>query len=350
MIPLFKPYMPTSLPELDNILHSGALAYGKWGRQFEQRLAQYLGVKHVLVTSTYGSAWQVFFAALGLRPEDEVIASPMACLQSNMPFAAEGLKVVWADIDPHTGALDPENVKRLITNRTKLIAHNHFSGYPGYIDEINAIGREYGIRVVDDGIEAFGSRYKGSLIGNVGTPATIFSFQTVRLPNTIDGGALVFEDEKLYQKAVIARDLGINRPNFRDEKGEISRKCDISSIGIAATPSDINSYIGCCQLDDIDMLLEKQAKNARHWKDRLIDMPTLVNTIDRKNTQPNYWVYGILSCNKQDDMDMFRKQGYAVSSVHLPNSYYSVFGAQKELPGVTDFYNQFIALPCGWWM
>lgn len=350
MIPLYKPYMPEELPELESILHSGTLAYGKWGRQFEQRLAHYIGAKHVLVTSTYSSAWQVLFATLGLRPNDEVIASPMACLQSNMPFAAAGLKVVWADIDPHTGALDPESVKRLITPNTRLIAHNHFCGYPGYIDEINAIGREHGIMVIDDGIEAFGSRYKDNLIGNVGTPVTIFSFQTVRLPNTIEGGALVFEDENMYQKAIVARDLGINRPLFRDEKGEISPKCDISSVGVAATPSDINTYIGCCQLDEIDTLLEKQAENAKWWNKRLFDMPSLIDSIERKDTKPNYWVFGILSSSKQKDMDMFRNQGYYVSSVHLPNSYYSVFGKQYELKGVTEFYNHFIALPCGWWM
>lgn len=100
MIPLYKPYMP-ELPELDSILHSGALSYGKWGREFEKELAEYLGVNQVLFTNTYGLAWQVLFRTLGLEPGDEVIATPMSCLQSTMPMAQYDLKTVWADIDPH---------------------------------------------------------------------------------------------------------------------------------------------------------------------------------------------------------------------------------------------------------
>ncbi len=349
MIPLYKPYMP-ELPEMDAILHSGALAYGKWGREFEKRLAEYIGVKHVLFTNTYGLAWQVLFKTLGLQPGDEVIATPMSCLQSTMPFAAAGLKVVWADVDPRYGCLDPESVKSKITSRTKLISNYHFCGYPGYVDEINAIAKEKGIYVIDDCIEAFGAKYKGKKLGNVGTPLTIFSFQTVRLPNTIDGGALIFEDEELYHKATIIRDLGVNRPVFRDEKGEISALCDVSLPAVTATPSDVNAYIGCCQMDVIDDLLEKQANNAKQWEKRLFDLPSLIDFINRKDATPNYWVCGLLSSSKLTDMDMFRKNGYACSAVHLPNTYYSVFGKQEMPKGVEEFYNKFIAIPSGWWI
>lgn len=350
MIPLFKPYMPESLPELEGILHSGALSYGKWGRMLEKKLADYLNVKHVLVFNSYGTTWQVLLTALNIQPGDEVIASPMACLQSNMPFAAAGLKVVWADIDPRYGILDPESVLSKITPKTKLISHNHFCGYPGFIDEINTLARERGIMVIDDCIEAFGAEYKGKKMGNVGTPVSVFSFQTVRLPNTIEGGALVIEDEELYKKAIIARDLGIDRSRFRDERGEISPLCDISSVGVAATPSDANSYIGCCQMEDVDVLLQRQAENARRWHDRLFDMPSLIDFISRKEAKPNYWICGLLSRSRDADMKMFKEHGYACSSVHLPNTYYSIFGKQEELKGVEDFYKRFLALPCGWWL
>ena len=349
MIPLYKPYMP-ELPEMDNILHSGALAYGKWGRAFEKRLAEYLGVKNVLLTNTYGLAWQVLFRALGLEPGDEVITTPMSCLQSTMPMAQYGLKTVWADIDPKYGVLDPDSVKSKITAQTKVIINYHFCGYPGYVDDINVIGKEKDIIVIDDCIEAFGAKYKGKRLGNVGTPISIFNFQTVRLPNTIEGGAIVFEDEELYKKAIVIRDLGINRSIFRDANGEISRDCDIAIPSVNATPSDVNSYIGCCQMEHIDELLQTQAANAKQWENRLFDMPSLIDFIRRDGTEPNYWVCGILSSNKETDMKMFKEQGYACSAVHLPNTYYSVFGKQEMPKGVGEFYNKFIALPSGWWM
>lgn len=349
MIPLYKPYMP-ELPEMDAILHSGALAYGKWGREFERLLAEYLGVKRVLLTNSYGLAWQVLFRTLGLEPGDEVIATPMSCLQSTMPMAQYGLKTVWADIDPRFGILDPESVKSKITAKTRLIINYHFCGYPGYVDEINAIGKEQDIMVVDDCIEAFGAKYKGKRLGNVGTPVSIFNFQTVRLPNTIEGGALVFEDEELYKKAVVIRDLGINRSIFRDDNGEISADCDISIPSVNATPSDVNAYIGCCQMKDIDWLLQKQAQNAKQWEQKLFDMPSLIDFISRRDTEPNYWVCGLLSSSKEHDMKMFKELGYACSAVHLPNTFYSVFGKQVMPLGVAEFYNKFIALPSGWWV
>ena len=350
MIPLFKPFMPESLPELEGILHSGALSYGEWGRLFEKKLAEYLNVRHVLVLNSYGTSWQVLLSVLNLKAGDEVIASPMACLQSNMPFAAAGLRVVWADINPRFGTLDPESVLSKITPKTKLISHNHFCGYPGFVDEINTLGKEKGILVIDDCIETFGAEYKGRRMGNVGTPISVFSFQTVRLPNTIEGGALVIEDDELYQKAILARDLGINRRLFRDEKGEISPLCDVSSVGVAATPSEVNSYIGCCQMDNIDDLFQKQSDNAKRWQDKLLDMPSLIDFISRKEVSPNYWIYGLLTSSRDEDMKMFKKNGYACSSVHLPNTYYSVFGKQERLKGVEEFYSRFLALPCGWWM
>ena len=349
MIPLYKPYMP-ELPEMDAILHSGALAYGKWAREFEKRLAEYMGVKHVLYTNSYSNAWQVLLRTLGMDVGDEVIATPMYCLQSTMPFAQAGLKVVWADIDPRYGILDPDSVKSKITPKTKLICNYHFCGYPGYVDEINAIAKEKGIMVVDDCIEAFGSKYKGKRLGNVGTPVSIFNFQTVRLPNTIEGGAIVFEDEELYKKAVIIRDLGIDRSIFRDVNGEISAACDISIPSVNATPSDVNGYIGCCQMEVIDELFEKQAQNAKQWENRLFDMPSLIDFIHREGTEPNYWVCGLLSSDKEGDMKMFKEKSYACSAVHLPNTYYSVFGKQDMPKGVEEFYNKFIALPSGWWM
>lgn len=349
MIPLYKPYMP-ELPELDNILHSGALAYGKWGREFEKRLAEYIGVKYVLLTNAYGLAWQVLFRTLGLEPGDESIATPMSCLQSTMPMAQYGLKTVWADIDPRYGVLDPGSVKSRITTKTRIIINYHFCGYPGFVDEINAIGKEKGIMVIDDCIEAFGAKYKGKRLGNVGTPISIFNFQTVRLPNTIEGGAIVFENEELYKKAIVIRDLGINRSIFRDANGEISKDCDIAIPSVNATPCDVNSYIGCCQMEHIEELLQTQAANAKKWEDRLFDMPSLIDFIRRDGTEPNNWVCGILSSNKEADMKMFKEQGYACSAVHLPNTYYSVFGKRVMPKGVEEFYNKFIALPSGWWM
>lgn len=349
MIQLFKPYMPESLPEIDNILHSGALAYGKWGHEFERKLGEYIGNGQILATNSFNAAYQVAITTLGLKPDDEVIGSPMTCLASNQPFSTQHVKVVWADIEPTTGMLDVEDVRKKITSRTKAILINHFCGYVGYVDEVLALSKEKGLYIIEDAIEGFGSEYKGKKVGNLGADVTVYSFQTVRLPNTIDGGAVSFKDKALYEKAVLVRDYGIDRLRFRDDMKEISPLCDIAVPGYGATPSEINSYVGCLQMEVIGELLEKQQQQARKW-DALLDESGVKPVTLVANSKPNYWVYGVLADRKRCFIEEWRNKGYYASGVHLPNTYYSVFGKQPELKGVQEFHRTYVALPCGWWM
>lgn len=311
-------------------------------------MQEFIGCRNLLSINSYFSAFQIAFSVLNLKSGDEVIVSPMSCLASTQPLQTYGLKIIWADIDPHTGTLDPIDVKCKITDKVKLIIHNHFCGYIGYVDEINTIGKEYGIPIIDDCIEAFGSEYKKKCIGNFGTDITVYSFQTVRLPNVIEGGAISFTDKKLYDKSLLVRDFGINRNQFRDENNEISVKYDVTIPGYGATLNELNSYIGFCQMREISKLLEIQRENANSWNSSIESKFELLNK--RNEVLPNYWIYGILSDNKVDDMLSFRSHGFYASGVHFPNNYYSVFGNKVFLKGVDDFYSRFIAIPSGWWV
>lgn len=349
MIPLFKPYMP-ELPEMEKLLHSGALAYGTYTKQFEDKLREYFGTPYVIAVNSFSSAVGVVITTLGLTPGDEIIASPMACLVSTQPYLASGLQVKWADVDPKRGTLDPESVRSQISQKTKAIVHNHFCGYPGYIDEINEIGREYGIPVIDDGIECFGSEYKGQKIGNCGTDATIFALSAVRIPNCIEGGIVIFKDPELFQKSLLVRDSGIDRGRFRDDIGEIRIDCDIGLVGYSAMMSNMNGYIGLRQMEMVQKLLAVQREQAKLWDNCLKD-ELRCKPIKTADGTPNYWVYGTLAQNKRDAILHFREQGYYASGVHMMNNVYSVFGSTKDrLLGVEEFYKRFVAIPCGWWM
>ncbi|MBC9910597.1 DegT/DnrJ/EryC1/StrS family aminotransferase [Chitinophaga varians] len=351
MVPLFKPYMPNDLSYLNEILHSGALSYGKWGKEFESKLARFLGKEQVLAVNSYNIAVLVIQSVLDLKPGDEVIASPVSCLASNQPFLTKGLHIVWADVDPATGTLSPDDVRKKISSKTKVIMHNHFCGYPGYIDEINAIGKEHGIIVIDDCIEAFGTEYQGQVMGGGQTDISIFSFQPVRLPNTIDGGGIVFRDKALFEKAKLVRDYGIDRRIFRDQFNEISAACDISMEGYGALMSDVNAYIGTLQMDDLPGLLAKQRQNGENWKNYFREhFPDTSFLGDRPGVNPNYWVFSVLTNDKAGMLSHFRSEGYYASGVHLNNNVYSAFGEQPALKGVNSFMEKHLALPCGWWM
>lgn len=348
MIPLFKPYMP-ELPELENILHSGALAYGEWTKKFENALQAYFGAPYVMVTNTFGNAITLTLKSLDIY-DGNVIASPMGCLDSTQPYVANGLNVRWADIDFHTGSLDPASVEKRITADTRAIVHNHFCGYPGHIDEINKIGQEHGIPVIDDGIECLGSEYKGKLIGSCGSDVTIFCLTAVRFLNCIDGAAIIFKSREAYEKAILLRDNGIDRSRFRDERGEINPDCDVSIPGYDAKMSNVNGYIGYQQMQHLQELLLKHRQNAEKWTQRLIEEKS-VKELEHAEMNPNYWVYGILTDDKIKTIDKFREEGFYASGVHIRNDIYSVFGkADIELPGVEYFNEHFVGLPCGWWI
>lgn len=350
MIPIYKPYMPENLmPELNEILYSGQLSFGKYGNKFESQLKEFIGCEYVLTINSYNTAMQVVLSTLGLQFGDEVIASPVSCLASNQPFATKGLKVIWADIDPATGTLCSEDVEAKITDNTKAIFHNHFCGYVGEIDTINALGKKYSIPIIDDGIEAFGSEYEGNKLGNVGTDITVFSFQTVRLPNTIEGGAIVFKDKTLFDKALLIRDYGIDRSKFRTAEGEINSACDIQLEGYGGLMGEVNSFIGTKQMLEIESLLNIQAKNAIKWQIELQKSSGIKQLQLNNNTNPNYWVFGTLSENSKETIAYFKSKGYYATGVHINNNIYSVFNNKIDLEGVNKFKQQFVAIPCGWW-
>ena len=348
MIPLFKPFMP-ELPELNEVLHSGKLAAGSYTKDFEHLTCNFIGSENVIAVNSFDSAYFVAIKTLGLKHGDEVIASPMACLASTQPCSAMGLKLVWADVDPSTGTLDPDDVIKKITPKTRAIIHNHFCGYPGYVEEINSIGRNNGIPVIDDGIEAFGAEYQGKKIGACGSDVTVFSFNPVRVLTTIEGGAVVFHDKELLKKSLLVRDCGIDRPIFRDELGEITPKCDISLQGFSATLSNVNAYIGIKQFETLEERIKQQRENAKRWGEKLDSFGKYI-PVKSDNGLPNYWIYGILAENKVECIRQFRDMGYYASGVHLSNSHYSLFGKQGTLLGVEEFSNRFVALPCGWWI
>lgn len=351
MIPIFKPFMPKDiLSGVEEILYSGKLAFGKYGIEFENSLREYFSNPYSMTVSSYSQAMLVVLTVLDLKPGDEIIASPVSCLASNQPFINKNLKVVWADINPLTGTLDPDDIEHRITSKTKAIFINHYCGYIVEIDKISSIAKAHNIFLVDDCIEAFGGKYNTDKIGNTITDVSIFNFQTVRLPNTIEGGAITFKDESLFSKALKVRDYGIDRNNFRNVLGEINPDCDIELEGYGALLGELNSYIGVKQMSSIDQLLMQQEKNARKWDTLIQKIKGIEPLRFNQNSHPNYWVYGVLCEDKNEALKMFRESGFYATSVHINNNIYSVFNNMELLPGVNKFMKSFLALPSGWWV
>lgn len=342
--------MPESVTDgINEILCSGQLSYGIHTKEFEDKLRSYVGNQNILTIS--GNS--IFFALklMDIKSEDEVIVSPMSCLMTTQPIKYAGAKVVWADIDPSTGSLDPQDVEKKITKNTKAIIHYHWAGNPGYIDEINQIAKKYGITVIEDATESFGAEYKGNKLGNTNTDIVCYSFTPVRLPNAIDGGGLAINNQALYKKALIMRDLGINREIFRDEYGEISKHCDIESIGDSTAMNNISGYVGSLQMPFINSLIDQQRDNALRWDKYFENDPSVRGLRKREGINPSYWAYTILCENRDELLIELRQKGIYASKVHLRNDLYSIFNSRAcDFKGVNEFSTKQLNLPCGWWV
>lgn len=205
--------------------------------------------------------------------------------------------------------------------------------------------------MVEDATESFGADYKGKKLGNTNTDIVCYSFTPVRLPNAIDGGGLAFKEETLYEKALRMRDLGIDRSIFRDELGEISEKCDISTVGDSSAMNNISGFVGASQIKYLDDLYEKQRKNALNWKEVLSKDNRIEFMKKREEILPSYWAFTILSDKRDVLLNEFRKKGLYASKMHLRNDLYSVFqSSAKDFKGVNEFSNKQLNLPCGWWV
>lgn len=351
MIPLYKVFMPNDIEiGLSDVLKSQSLAYGTQAIDFENKVKKFIGNKNFISVS--GNSILFALQVLGLKSGDEVIMSPMSCLISSQPVALIGAKVVWCDIDPNTGTLNPDSLKSLISPRTKAVIHYHWGGNPGYINEVNQIAHSFGIPVIEDALESFGAEYDEKLIGNHNSDIVCFSFTPVRIPNVIDGGGLSFNSEALYRKALRMRDLGIERDSFRDQYGELSENSDVSIVGNSLLLNNVFGFIGSKQMDHVEVLLARHRSNAELWHSLFAELRNVKPlSLTSKTSKPSYWVYTLLAQNRNGLYKLFRDNGFAASKMHLRNDIYSVFGTNNlQLQGVEEFSNRQLNIPCGWWI
>ncbi|ANN27788.1 aminotransferase class V-fold PLP-dependent enzyme [Vibrio vulnificus] len=350
MIPLFKPFMPQGIEEeVGKVLYSGSLSYGANAIKFESELRKFIGNEFTLSLS--GNSIHFALKLLDIKDGDEVIVSPMCCLMTSQPVSYCGAKVVWCDIDPLTGTLSPEDLRNKITKKTKAIIHYHWSGNIGYIDEINAIARELNIFVIEDASESFGAKYKGNCIGNTGSDITCYSFTPVRLPNAINSSGISFSKKEIFERALLQRDLGIERAKFRDAISEIDPNCDINVIGDSCLIDDLTGLIGLNQMAHIQSLLDSQRKTANIWSKFSSTTQGVTSLTPRGEVLQSYWTYTLLANNRDELLNRLRSNGIYASKLHMRNDHYSLFGRfDSRLLGVNKFADMQLCVPCGWWV
>lgn len=341
--------MPPSVGKpLLQTLFSGFIGQGPRVDQFEKELANYIHNPYSLTLNSGTSAIQLALRLAHVGYSDEVITTPMTCTATNMPILASGAKIVWADIDPVTGNIDPKDVKQKITSKTKAIIAVHWGGYPCDMEELNVIAHSHGIRVIEDAAHAWGAEYHEQKIGNH-SDFIIFSLQAIKHITTVDGGALFCRSEKDYHRGKLLRWYGIDREtprkDFRCEE-------DISEWGYKFHMNDLCASIGIEQIKHLDGIVAKHRKNALFYDQAFKNLKGITTIPWKSDRKSSYWIYTI-HVEKRDLFKEFMKEkGIMASCVHARNDTHTAFREFRTntIPNVGKFTRTMVCIPVGWWL
>jgi dTDP-4-amino-4,6-dideoxygalactose transaminase len=347
-IPLFKVHMPESvIAPLKTVLLSGYIGQGPRVEEFENKLAERLGNSNVLTLNSGTSAIMLALRLAKVGFGDEVISTPMTCMATNVPILAMGARIVWADINPATGNIDPLDVERKITGKTKAVIGVHWGGYPCDIDELNQIGSKYNIKIIEDAAHAFGASYHTQPIGSL-SDFTCFSFQAIKQLTTVDGGALTCRNTEDFRQGKLLRWYGIDREG---ERRDFRCEEDVKEYGYKFHMNDVSATIGIEQLKYVDDILQKHRENASYYRERFRGLKGLTLLEAKKDRKGSYWLFTLKVHGREEFMQKMKDAGIVVSKVHARNDAHSVFAEFRcNLPGVDKFTSEQVSIPVGWWL
>ncbi len=349
-IPLFKVFMSEeAVASSREVLLSGYIGQGPRVDLFEEKLLDWFCSPYILTLNSGTSALHLALRLAGVGTGDEVISTPMTCMATNVPILANGARIVWADINPVTGNICPESVKKRISPRTKAIICVDWAGYPCDLDELQAIAQQHGIKLIEDAAHGFGSQYKGKHVGGI-ADFTCFSFQAIKHLTTVDGGALVCKNNQDYQRGKLLRWFGINREgprtDFRCEE-------DVLEYGYKFHMNDVTAAIGLAQLHHVASILKAHRDNAQFFNEKFANISSKkLELLNYKSDRvSSYWLYTIKLENPKAFMSAMKNKGITVSQVHARNDHHTVFKEFKaSLAGVDAFVEKQVSIPVGWWL
>lgn len=358
--PLFKVHVNVdeSLLLIKDVLTSGYINEGVYVQRLTDALRQRMQTMNLCLTNSGTSALTMALRLSNVGHDDEVITTPMTCVATNTPIACSGAKIVWADIDSRTGSIDPVDVERKITKKTKAVMAVAWAGTPPNMNELLKICNKRHIKLILDAAHAFDALYEGCPVHRF-AHFTCYSFQAIKHFTTGDGGAIVSTDADDHCRAKALKWFGMDRDRAKDEKGNWKGQqwdVDIQESGYKFNMNNLAAAVGLSQLPYIDSIMEKHRSNASLYDD-LLEKNNHVDLLQKPNgSLSSSWVYTLKvnersKINRDDLLVLLNNEGIMAGIVHVPNDSYSAFAdCVVQLPGVRDFSSKQFSLPCGWWL
>lgn len=295
-----------------DVLRSGWLNEGEYVRKFEDALAPWMGRHPLAVNSCTSALHLALFISRGGCENYEVLIPAQTFVATATAAIQAGCKPVFVDINPQTGNISVEDMKRKITDRTLAVMPVHFGGMPCDMDEINAIAKQHALLVVEDAAHALGATYKGNPVGMLSDYAC-FSFQCIKMVTTGDGGAITVPSgaEEVF------RDIswfGINKQGVRKEYNE--RVPSIHQAGFKYNMNNITAAIGLGNITQLATRLAKRRRVAKLYREELAVIKGLQLMKLQEDRESAYWLFPVLV---EDRPHFFAKMTDAQIPVKMVN-------------------------------
>ena len=274
------------------VIRSGWVVGGPRLAEFERRFAQLCGAEHAVGVSSWTTGAFLVLHAWDVGPGDEVIVPSLTFIASVNVIRHAGAIPVFAEINPATYNLDPADVARRITSRTRVIMAVDQLGLPCDIDAIGSLARQHGLRVLDDAACAFGSRSHGRPVGAL-ADVSVFSLHARKVVTTAEGGMITTDDATLAERLRRLRQQGMSLSDYTRHGGPPTQFESYPEIGYNHRITDIQAAIGLAQLDRLDGLLERRRAVAARYGAFLSGHPLLIAPHVPAGLLPNWQSYQV---------------------------------------------------------
>lgn len=353
-LPEFLSYGRQAIDEDDiqtviETLQSPFLTQGPKIKEFEQAIADYVGAKYAVAYSNGTAALHGACYAAGIKEDDEVITTPITFAASANCVRYMGGTVVFADIDAETYNIDPLEIEKKITPKTKAIIPVDFTGQPADMDKIMEIAKKHNLVVIEDGAHSLGAKYKGQKVGTF-ADMTMFSFHPVKPITTAEGGIIVTNNEEFYKKLLLFRSHGIEKTPYSLEQGDWYY--EMTDLGFNYRMTDLQAALGLSQLNKLDTFLERRRKIAQLYNEAFKKIPEIKIPKQLEGTNSGWHLYMIRLDEKIDRKEIFNKmraQNIGVHVHYIPvywHPYYRNLGYKQGLcPVAEQWYQNALTLP-----
>lgn len=355
VLPVFRPDMgEEEAKAVAEVIQSGWIGLGPKTEELETAFAKFTSSKYAVSVNSATAALHLSLIALEIGKGDEVLVPSLTFVSTSHAVLYTRAKPIFVDVDPETLCMDPGDLKRKITKRSKAVIPVHYGGHPADLDAIAKIAKDYNLHVIEDASHACGARYKEKKIGSISS-LTCFSFHAVKNLATADGGMITTNNSALAQKIKRLRWVGINKETWEREELVASGDYrsygwyyDVTDLGYKYHMNDITAAIGIVQLKKLNKTNAKRAKLTKRYNEKLKGIKWLKTPIVKNWAKSAYHNY-VIQTAYRDKLNVFLKERKISSGVHyVPIHHFTYYKEQKltaDVPTTEKVWKNLLTLP-----